>query len=98
MLRPYDPFAIIDVKNESGKEIQRLEIKHHNGMVEITGLRAGDTTRLAFYVPGETSYSISASFPDGTIATGGVGYIQSGYHGTDTVFSNMIESKYGSAD
>jgi hypothetical protein len=97
MLRPYEPFGVVAVKNASGKEIQSLEIKHPHGSVAINGLSPGQQRTLAFYVPGEGSYTIKAFFPDGTMVSGGVGYIESGYHGTDTIFSDRIESKYESS-
>ena len=79
------PLAEVKVRNESGQRITLLRIEHEQGLVELKDIDSGDSRLVKFYVPGESSYSLRASFADGRDISQPTNYIEAGYHVEVTV-------------
>lgn len=81
------------LKNRSGKNIKSLELKHERGKNEIINLANNENANISFNSPGESSYTITASFEDGKVVKSTGTYIEGGYKMTEIIHNDEIESK-----
>src|SRR6218665_1437137 len=64
------PVATINVENQSGQALRRLEVHFKNSSSDTTWrlkpLAAGESAVARIYVPGEGGYTVNAKLADGT--------------------------------
>lgn len=87
-----DDVCII-LKNRSGKNIKLLELKHERGKNEITNITDNENANISFNSPGESSYTITATFEDGKTVKSTGAYIEGGYKMTEIIHIDKIETK-----
>ena len=86
----------IEVHNKSDYKITKILIKHEDGEVHHKNISAGSKVFLPMYSSGESSYTITAHLENGSINSGGIGYVESGYKTKETITNSGINSEYGS--
>jgi len=91
------PLIDIEFINNSGNDIQSININHEIGrdnriQCQFGGLKTGTKKLVHLYAPAESSYELTIAFSDGKKITGGAGYVEAGYHVTEIIEKDKIES------
>ena len=97
LFRENGTYTYITLKNNSNKNIKSVKIidDRNKNNQNIENIKNGESKKVKFHIAGgEAGYTLEVIFEDGTIITGGAGYIEKGYRITETIKSNKIESKY----
>ena len=81
------------IKNRSGKMIESLELEHERGFKRIININDDENVNISFNSPGENSYTLTATFEDGTKIKSTGAYIEGGYKMTEIIHSDKIETK-----
>ena len=85
-------FVYLSISNQSTKPIRLLTLNHAHGTSTLENIPINEKRYLKFYAGGETSYSLTAEFSDGTKVEGG-GYAEGGYKITEIISDKIITSK-----
>jgi hypothetical protein len=98
ILHSGSPLIDIEITNNSGEDIQSIKIDHEIGrdnkiQYQFGGLKTGSKKLVHLYAPAESSYEVTVAFTDGKKITGGEGYVEAGYHVTEIIEKDKIESK-----
>ena len=88
------PIVTVQLQNASAQKIASVTIEHKHGSLSVTNIEPGDSRKVYFYAPGETSYQIRVAFTDGRIITGGAGYVEAGYGVTEVISDATIKSDF----
>ena len=88
------PIVTVQLKNASAKNIASVTLEHEHGSLSVTNIEPGDSRKVHFYAPGETSYQIRVAFADGHTITGGAGYVEAGYGVTEVITDATIKSDF----
>src|ERR1051325_1694773 len=65
------PIVTVLLQNASTQRIAFVHLEHEHGSSSVTNIEPGDSRKLRFYAPGESSYRIQVAFADGHTITGG---------------------------
>ena len=94
IFRRSPPVVVVEVHNASDKKIIELQLRHSQGVAQLTDIAPGVSSELAFYVPGESGYRLRVIFADQQVLEGGAGYVQSGSRWSEVISGKEIKSKY----
>ncbi len=81
------------IVNDASKGIDVITVINESQVQRVHDVPVGAVRVMTFPAPGETAYSISATFLDGTSVTGGDRYAEPGYHVTERVTQTAIEDE-----
>jgi hypothetical protein len=84
-------YVRVTVKNESGRNIKLLTLKHRSGSIEMEGLAKKETVNLIFKNDGENSYRVMAILDDNSRVSSNGEYVEAGYRTVETVFADSIK-------
>ena len=73
--RPGVDAVVVEVRNATTKNIEKVVLTHERGRVQICNLGAGQMQTLAFFPGGENAYTLKAYFADGKSVEGLGGYV-----------------------
>ena len=88
------PIVTVLLQNASAQKIASVDLKHEHGSLSVTNIGPGDSRKVYFYAPGESSYQIQVAFVDGRTITGGGGYVEAGYKVTEIITDAAIKSDF----
>ena len=88
------PIVTVQLQNASAQKIASVTLEHEHGSLSVTNIEPGDSRKVYFYAPGETSYQIRVAFTDGRTITGGAGYVEAGYGVTEVISDATIKSDF----
>ena len=88
------PIVTVQLQNASAQKIASVILEHEHGSLSVTNIEPGDSRKVYFYAPGETSYQIRVAFTDGRTITGGAGYVEGGYGVTEVISDATIKSDF----
>lgn len=86
------PIVTVQLQNASAQKIASVRLDHEHGSLSVTNIEPGDTRKVRFYSPGESSYKILVAFADGHTISGGAGYVEAGYGITEVISDATIKS------
>ena len=87
------PIVTVQLQNASAQKIASISLEHEYGSLSVTNIEPGDSRKVHFYAPGETSYEIRVAFADGRTITGGAGYVEAGSGVTEVISDATIKSE-----
>jgi hypothetical protein len=87
---------VLLIRNASGKTIETFTLVVCNRSHHLEDVADGETTKLSFWVTGDSNFQIDVKFQDGTTLSSSFGYVTGGagaFHNraTTTVRSHVIE-------
>ena len=88
------PIVTVRLQNASTQRIASVHLEHEHGSLSVTNIEPGDSRKIRFYAPGESSYRIQVAFADGHTIAGGAGYVEAGYKVTEVIANSTIKSDY----
>lgn len=93
--RPGVNAVVVEVRNATTENIEKVVLKHERGGVQIVDLGVGQMQTLAFFPGGENAYTLKAYFADGRSVEGLGAYVEPGYAMKETIHEDNIETEYG---
>mgnify|MGYP000639720927 CR=1 FL=1 len=88
------PIVTVQLQNASAQKIASVHLEHEHGSLSVTNIEPGDSRKVHFYSPGESSYKIQVTFADGHTISGGAGYVEAGYRITEVISNATIKSDF----
>lgn len=88
------PIVTVQLQNASNQNIASVLLEHEHGSVSVTNIEPGDSRRVHFYAPGESSYKLNVVLADGRTMTDGAGYVEAGYEVVEVISNDTIKSNY----
>ncbi|MCC6140398.1 MAG: hypothetical protein IT389_07260 [Nitrospira sp.] len=88
------PIVTVRLQNASTQRIASVHLEHEHGSLSATNIESGDSRKVRFYAPGESSYRIQVAFADGHLLAGGAGYVEAGYGVTEVISDAAIKSDH----
>lgn len=88
------PIVTVKLQNASAQNIALVYLEHEHGSLTVTNIEPGDSRKVHFYSPGESSYKIQVAFADGHKISGGAGYVEAGYRITEVISDATIKSDF----
>lgn len=88
------PIVTVQLQNASAQKIASVHLEHEHGSLSVTNIDPGDSRKVCFYSPGESSYKIQVAFADGHTISGGAGYVEAGYGITEVISDVTIKSDF----
>lgn len=92
----FQPIAQVVVKNGTERELSDVTFAFESAGIHSTSklppLSPKQSVTVRFFVAGEGGYSIEARLPNGSIISGGLGYIESGFSATETITDGGIKN------
>jgi hypothetical protein len=79
--------------NSTPQNISSVRITHENGVELIGDIPPAQTRTAKFLTRGETSYALSISFADGSHLEAAPRYAESGYHVTERIRKDAVETQ-----
>ena len=86
-------FVYLSISNQSTKPIRLLTLNHAHGTSTLENIPINEKRYLKFYAGGETTYSLTVEFSDGTKIDSGGRYVEGGYKMTELISDKAITSK-----
>lgn len=91
---PQEPYVKVDVENLSGEVLNRVEIVSANSITYAEHIKQGEIKHFIFYLAGEGSYTINATYANGKVKECAGGYIESGYELKNVIYSDQIKNQF----
>lgn len=88
------PIVTVRLKNDSTQRIASVHLEHEHGSLSVANIESGDSRKVRFYAPGESSYRIQVAFADGHLLAGGAGYVEAGHGVTEVISDAAIKSDH----
>ena len=86
----------LTISNSTSRPISTVRITHEGGVQLVEDIPPSASRTTTFLAHGETSYSLSVSFADGSTIKSESRYAESGYHITERVADHTIEPEFHS--
>lgn len=80
--------------NSTSGPISSVRITHEHGIELVGDIPPSQTRTATFVARGETSYSLSVTFADGSTVERGPQYAESGYRVTERISDRTIEPDF----
>ena len=94
IFHPGLPIVSVRLQNAANQAIASVQLEHEHGSLTVASIAPGDSRKVYFHAPGESSYRIRVVFADGHPVAGGAGYVEPGYSVTETISETEIKSDY----
>ncbi|GGY84880.1 hypothetical protein ACFFTM_05010 [Pseudoduganella plicata] len=92
----FQPVVHVRVTNASGADLAAVVLIHESGRgtgtMTLPALPRGASAEAHFFLAGEGSYRIEATFADGRVVKGGYGYVEPGYATREVIENSGIAS------
>ncbi len=88
------PIVTVQLQNASAQNIASVYLEHEYGSLTVANIELGDSRKVHFYSPRESSYKIQVAFADGHTIAGGAGYVEAGYGITEVISDATIKSDF----
>jgi hypothetical protein len=91
ILWPQTPVTVM-ITNQSNRPIASVRVEHERGIELVQNIGQRESKLVRFETRGETSYTLTVRFLDGSEVRGGGGYAESGYEFSETILESGIDT------